>query len=43
MKVIGKMKVDGLFLDYDGTISPLNVTRGESRVPEETQAMLIVT
>jgi len=34
------MKVDGLFLDYDGTISPLNVTREESEVPEETQAML---
>lgn len=34
------MKVDGLFIDYDGTISPLNTTREESRVPEETQAVL---
>jgi HAD superfamily hydrolase (TIGR01484 family) len=34
------MKMDGLFLDYDGTISPLNVTREESKVPEETQAIL---
>lgn len=34
------MKVDGLFLDYDGTISPLNVPRQESRIPEETGAVL---
>jgi HAD superfamily hydrolase (TIGR01484 family) len=34
------MKVGGLFLDYDGTISPLNVSRQEARTPEETQAVL---
>ena len=34
------MKVQGLFLDYDGTISPLNVPRQESRVPEEIEAIL---
>ena len=29
-----------LSLDYDGTISPLDVTRSESRVPLETRVML---
>ncbi len=34
------MKVKGLFLDYDGTVSPLNVTRQESRVPREIEVAL---
>ncbi len=34
------MKVEGLFLDYDGTISPINVPRQESRVPQEIEATL---
>ena len=34
------VRVNGLFLDYDGTISPLNVPREESKVPEETEAIL---
>mgnify|MGYP001557983949 CR=1 FL=1 len=40
MPDIGQMKIQGLFLDYDGTISPLNVLRQEARAPEETQAVL---
>lgn len=35
-----RMKIRGLFLDYDGTISALNVLRQEARAPEETQAVL---
>jgi hypothetical protein len=34
------MKVEGLFLDYDGTISQLNVPRQESAVPQEIEAIL---
>jgi trehalose-phosphatase len=34
------MKVEGLFLDYDGTISPLNVSREQSIVDKETLAIL---
>jgi len=34
------MTVSCLVLDYDGTISPLNVSRNESRVPVETRAVL---
>lgn len=34
------IRVKGLFLDYDGTISPLDVTRDESGVPETTQGVL---
>lgn len=34
------MKVNGLFLDYDGTISPLNVPREESTVAQETLTIL---
>jgi len=34
------MTVNCLFLDYDGTISPLNVSRTESEVPEKTRAVL---
>src|SRR3972149_454136 len=40
MPSLGQMKIQGLFLDYDGTISPLNVPRQESRVPAETEAVL---
>jgi trehalose-6-phosphatase len=40
MPDIGQMKIEGLFLDHDGTISPLNVQRQESRVPTETEALL---
>jgi len=35
-----KMTVKCLLLDYDGTISPLNISRIESRVPLETRVML---
>lgn len=34
------MEVQGLFLDYDGTISPINAPREEARVSEEMQAIL---
>jgi len=34
------MAVNCLFLDYDGTISPLNVSRTESEVPEKTRTVL---
>ncbi len=34
------MKIEGLFLDYDGTISPLGVSRGQSQVPERVRAVL---
>jgi len=34
------MTVNCLFLDYDGTISPLNVPRSESEVPEKTRTVL---
>ena len=40
MPDIGQIKIRGLFLDYDGTISSLNVLRQEARVPEETHAVL---
>lgn len=33
-------KVGALFTDYDGTISPINVSRLESRVPPEIMLML---
>jgi HAD superfamily hydrolase (TIGR01484 family) len=29
------MRIEGLFSDYDGTLSPLNVSREDSKVPEE--------
>ncbi len=34
------MKVEGLFLDYDGTIGPLDVSRQESTVSQETATIL---
>jgi HAD superfamily hydrolase (TIGR01484 family) len=40
MQNLNQNKVEGLFLDYDGTISPLNVPREESKVPGETEAIL---
>jgi HAD superfamily hydrolase (TIGR01484 family) len=39
-QVIQEIRVEGLFLDYDGTISPLNVTREKSAVPQETAVIL---
>jgi len=36
-----EMTVKCLFLDYDGTISPLHVSRTESKVPEKTCAALM--
>ena len=33
-------KIQGLFLDYDGTLSPLDVTRQNSRVPLHLEALL---
>ncbi len=33
-------QVKGLFLDYDGTISPLNIARSESAVPPKTMGVL---
>jgi HAD superfamily hydrolase (TIGR01484 family) len=35
-----EVTVKCLFLDYDGTISPLNVSRAESKIPEKTCAVL---
>lgn len=40
MQNLNQIRVEGLFLDYDGTISPLNVSREESKVPGETEAIL---
>ncbi len=34
------LKVNGLFFDYDGTISPLNVPRQLSRIPSHMEALL---
>jgi trehalose-phosphatase len=34
------MKINGLFLDYDGTISPLTVTRQQSRVLPHLESLL---
>jgi trehalose-phosphatase len=34
------VKVNGLFLDYDGTLSPLNVPRQQSRTPPHIEALL---
>jgi hydroxymethylpyrimidine pyrophosphatase-like HAD family hydrolase len=36
----GEVRVHGLFLDFDGTISPVNILREEARVPGETQQVL---
>ena len=35
-----KISIECLSSDYDGTISPVNVSRVESRVPLETRVML---
>ncbi len=35
-----KTSVKALFTDYDGTLSPINVSRSESAVPHETAAIL---
>jgi HAD superfamily hydrolase (TIGR01484 family) len=35
-----RLSVEGLLLDYDGTISPLHVPRAESKVPKQIQAAL---
>lgn len=35
-------KINGLFLDYDGTISPLDVPRQQSRVPPHLESLLNV-
>jgi HAD superfamily hydrolase (TIGR01484 family) len=40
MQSLDQIRVEGLSLDYDGTISPLNVPRDESKVPKETEAIL---
>jgi hydroxymethylpyrimidine pyrophosphatase-like HAD family hydrolase len=40
MAVQAQVPVEALLLDYDGTISPLHVSRGESQVPAQTQAAL---
>jgi hydroxymethylpyrimidine pyrophosphatase-like HAD family hydrolase len=34
--------IKGLFLDYDGTLSPLNTTRENSRIPPHLETMLNV-
>lgn len=39
-QAITQMKVEGLFLDYDGTISSINVSREESIVSKELEAIL---
>ena len=36
----GRTRIKSLFLDYDGTIGPLNVPREESRVPDKTLSTL---
>jgi trehalose-phosphatase len=36
------MEIKGLFLDYDGTLSPLNVRREQSRIPPHLEALLNV-
>lgn len=35
-----EIRVESLFLDYDGTISPLKASRSRSQVPTETRMML---
>ncbi len=35
-----QVPVNAIFLDYDGTISPTNVSRDESKVVEETKVIL---
>jgi hydroxymethylpyrimidine pyrophosphatase-like HAD family hydrolase len=40
MALHGQVAVEALLLDYDGTISPLNVPRVESHVPSRTQVAL---
>ncbi len=40
MPAIGQMKIEGLFLDYDGTISPINVPREQSGVLPQIESAL---
>ncbi len=42
MDSINDIKINGLFFDYSGTISPLDVARGESRVLPQLEALLNV-
>src|SRR3990170_4117881 len=35
-----QIRVKSLFLDYDGTISPLNASRSHSQVPAKTRTVL---
>ena len=35
-KKAAKISVNALFADYDGTLSPINVSRSESAVPPKT-------
>lgn len=40
MTTINEIKINGLFFDYSGTISPLDVLRQESRVLPDLEALL---
>ncbi len=40
MKALTQVKIEGLFLDYDGTISPINVPREQSGVLPQIESAL---
>ncbi len=40
MKALTSVKIEGLFLDYDGTISPINVPREQSGVLPQIESAL---